>query len=181
LKIEIWFWESFEEEINKHSELAHSYYDQILKTFEQYDKDIHILALLKQALNRPAFNTTFYSENNCDDFLKAISDTQKTFNTGKLYDRDGNLISSAYPAKKLSKQQDRDDVSIIDGLLQQIRDFTTNNLRDGNIEQRDNFLYFPNNWESKISENLNNNRKKIIDTINKILKRHKIEKIESNI
>jgi hypothetical protein len=30
-KIEIWFWEALEEEINKHYELAHFYDDKILK------------------------------------------------------------------------------------------------------------------------------------------------------
>jgi len=178
-KIEIWFWETFEEEINKHSELAYSYYDEILKKFKQYDKDNHILALLKHSLSRPAFNTTFHSENNCNDFLKAISDTQKAFNTGNLYDRDSNLIMSAYPAKSLSKQEDRDDVFIIEGLLQKIRNFTTENLSSGNIEQRDNFLYFPNDWQNKISETLNKERSQIIEIMNKILKRHDIEKIHS--
>jgi len=180
-KIEIWFWEAFEEEINKHSELAYFYYDAILKKFKQYDKDIHILALLKHSLSRPAFNTTFHSENNCNDFLKAISDTQRAFNTGELYDRDDNLLTSAYPAKSLSKQVDRDEVVVIEGLLQKIRNFTTDNLRNGNIEQRDNFLYFPNDWQNKISETLNKDRSQIIDSMNNILKRHNIEKIHSHL
>ncbi|MCV2486503.1 hypothetical protein OD917_16335 [Flavobacterium sp. SH_e] len=180
-KIEIWFWEAFEEEINKHSELAYFYYDEILKKFNQYDKDIHILALLKHSLSRPAFNTNFHSENNCEDFLKAMSDTQRAFNTGKLYDRDGNLITTSYPAKNLSKQEDRNEITIIERLLQKIRSFTTDNLREGNIEQRDNFLYFPGDWQTKVSETLNNDRREIIDTLNNILKRHNIEKVETHI
>ncbi|MCP1384469.1 hypothetical protein [Runella salmonicolor] len=180
-KIEIWFWEAFEEEINKHSELAYFYYDEILKNFKEYDKDIHILALLKNSLSRPAFNTTFHSENNCSDFLKAISDTQRAFNTGRLYDRDGNLLTSAYPAKSLSKQEDRDEVSTIEKLLQKIRNFTTKNLSEGNIEQRDNFLYFPDDFQNKISETLNKDRSQIIDSMNKILMRHSIEKIHSHL
>ncbi|RZJ40947.1 MAG: hypothetical protein EOO19_14950, partial [Chryseobacterium sp.] len=135
-KIEIWFWEAFEEGINKHSELAYFYYEEILKQFKQYDKDIHILSLLKHSLSRPAFNTTFNAENNCDDFLKAISDTQRAFSTGKLYDRDGNLLTSSYAAKTLSEQQDRNEIVIIESLLQKIRVFTTDNFKNGNIEQR---------------------------------------------
>ncbi|MFH6948227.1 hypothetical protein ACHRV6_07055 [Flavobacterium sp. FlaQc-51] len=180
-KIEIWFWEMFEEEINKHTELAYFYYEEILKTFEQYDKDIHILALLKHSLSRPAFNTTFHSENNCDDFLKAISDTQRAFSTGKLYDRDDNLLASSYPAKTLSKQEDRDKINILESLLQKIRNFTTDNLKNGKIEQRENFLYFPNDWENKISKTLNEDRSQIIDIINTILKTHKIEEIHSHL
>lgn len=181
LKVEIWFWETFEEEINKHSGLAYSYYEEILKKFEQYNKDTHILALLKQSLSRPAFSTTFHSENNCDDFLKAISDTQRTFTTGKLYDRDNNLITSAYAAKALSMQEDKNKISIIERLLQKIRDFTTDSLRDGKIEQRSHFLYFPNDSKNIISETLNKDRKKILDIFNEILIKHKIEKIESNL
>lgn len=180
-KIEIWFWEDFEEEINKHSELAYLYFENILKQFNQYDKDIHILSLLKHSLSRPAFNTSFNSENNCNDFLKAISDTQRAFSTGKLYDRDGNVLTSAYAAKTLSKQDDRDEVVIIEGLLQKIRNFTTENLSNGNIEQRDNFLYFPNDWQNKISETLNKDRSQIIESMNNILKRHSIEKIHSHL
>jgi hypothetical protein len=178
-KIEMWFWEDFEEEINKHSDLAYFYFEEILKKFKQYDKDIHILALLKHSLSRPAFNTIFNSENNCDDFLNAITDTQRAFSTGKLYDRDRNLLSSAYAAKTFSKQEDRDDASNIERLLQKIRNFTTDNLKNGNIEQGSNFLYFPNDWQNKISETLNEDRSQIIDSMNNILKRHNIEKIKS--
>lgn len=158
-KIEIWFWEKFEEEINKHSELAYLYYETILKRFEQYDKEIHILSLLKLSLNRPAFNTIFHSENNCYDFLTAISDTQKLFTTGKFYDRNGNLLASSYAANTLSNKDDRNLISNIEKELQEIRNYTTDNLRNGNIEQRNNFLYFPGDWQTKISETLNNKKK----------------------
>lgn len=180
-KIEIWFWEMFEEEINKHIELAYYYFEAILIKYEQYNKDLHILSLIKHSLNRPAFNTTFHSENNCEDFLKAISDTQRAFTTGKLYDRDSNILVSAYPAKKLSKKEDCDKIDVIEKLLQKIRDFTTENLRNGRIEQRENFLYFPNDWEREISDTLNKDRIQIIEVINTILKQHKIEEIHSNL
>lgn len=64
-------------------------------------------------------------------------------------------------------------------MLQKIRNFTTESLKNGKIEQRENFLYFPNDWEKEISETLNKDRSQIIEVINTILKRHKIEQIHS--
>ncbi|MEO8147173.1 MAG: hypothetical protein ABI723_06020 [Bacteroidia bacterium] len=178
-KIELWTWELFEEEINKHSELSYFYYENILKQFDQYNKDKHILSLLKNSLTRPAFSTPFTSENSCDDFINAVTDTQRAFNTGKLYDRDRNLLASAYAGKNLSGQEDRDEIKKIETILQKIRDFTTDNLKNGNIEQKANFLHFKNNWEQKISETLNSDRKQIIEAMNNILTRNNIEEINS--
>ena len=176
-KLELWTWEFFEEEINKHSELCYFYFENILVQFNQYDKDKHILSLLKHSLNRPAFNTPFNCENNCDDFLNAIIDTQRAFSTGKLYDRDKNLISSAYPGKNLSKLEDRNEINKIENLLQKIRNFTTDNIKNGNIEQRPYFLLFRRDWESKISETLNSDRGQIIEIMNKVLRNNKVEQI----
>ncbi len=46
-KVILWTWDLFEEEINHHSELQYVYYEKILRTFDQYNKDHHILSLLK--------------------------------------------------------------------------------------------------------------------------------------
>jgi hypothetical protein len=178
-KIELWTWEIFEEEINRHSELSYFYYKNILIQFNQYDKDKHILTLLRHSVSRPAFSTPFNCENNCDDFINAIADTQRAFTTGKLYDRDQNLITSAFPAKDLSKLLDRNEINEVEMILQKIRNFTTENLTNGNIQQRPNFLYFRNDWELKISETLNHDRGLIIQKLNSILKRHEMEPMDS--
>jgi hypothetical protein len=145
---------------------------------QRYDKDLYILSFLKEALNRPAFNTPFHAENNCEDFIKAISDTQRAFTTGRLFDRDRHLLSSAYAAVKLSKPADRSDATKIERLLQDIRNMTTENLANGNIVQEHNFLVFPRDWELKISEKLNKLRAEVVLLFNKMLKRHNIELIE---
>ncbi len=180
-KIILWTWEDFEEEINRHSELQYVYYEKILRTFDQYNKDKHILALLKYALDRPAFNTEFHMENHCEDFVKAIADTQKAFSTGKLNDREGNPLSSSFLPKNLSNQQDRQDISEAQTILQDIRDYVTQQAKGGNIIQSNGFLEFRHNWELKISDHLNSSRAKVIQLVNKALKRNNLDEIKSKL
>lgn len=177
-KIELWTWEVFEEEINRHYELAYIYYEKILKKFHQYKKDAHILQLLKLSLERPAFRTPFHSENYCEDFIKAIADTQRTFSTGRLYDRDGNLLASAYPGSLLSKASDKKIIKSIESSLQDIRVFVTANLANGNIVQQEGFLHFKNDHSLMISEFLNNKRRRVIEQMNNVLAVHNIDIIE---
>jgi hypothetical protein len=177
--VELWTWETFEEELNNHPELSYLYYDKILKTYKQYDKDLHILHLLTRAFKRPAFLTPFHVENNSEDFLQAVKDTQRAFNTGKLYDRDKNLLASAYAADKLSKPDDKTEAVWIETKLQELRDYTTKQIADGNIKQMDNFLEFPYNWKHKVADNLNDRRAEILKAFNQILKRNGLSEISS--
>jgi hypothetical protein len=62
--------------------------------------------------------------------------------------------------------------------LDSIRVYTTEQLKIGNIEQCQSFLVFKNNSELKISDNLNKDRKEIINILNRVLKRNKIEIIK---
>ena len=180
-KIILWNWEDFEEEINRHSELQYVYYEKTLRTFDQYNKDKHILTLLKYALDRPAFNTKFYMENHCEDFVKAIADTQMAFSIGRLNDREGNPLSSSFPPKNLSNQQDIQDITEAQIILQDIRDYVTQQAKDGNISQSNGYLEFRNNWELKISDHLNSERAKVIELVNKALNRNNFDEIKSNL
>ncbi len=177
--VEIWFWETFEEEINNHIELAYLYFEKTLKALGQYNKDQHILYLLKAALQRPAFTTPFHLENNSTDFLQAIIDTQRAFNTGKLYDRDKKILASSYSADKLSEDADRKVTDEIKKELQEIRNFTTDQMGKGNIRQLGNILEFPWNVKIKVPESLNEMRRKVLTEFNVILGRHGINKIDS--
>jgi len=162
--VTLWTWETFDEELNKHAELGYVYYENILKSSNHYDKDVHILSLLRHSLDRPAFNTFFQTENHCEHFVQAISD---------------NLVASSFSSKKLSEKSDRDKIINAETILQEIRVFVTQQLKDGNIVQQNNFLEFRHNWELKISNNLNKKRREIIEIINKVLKKHGLEKINS--
>jgi len=177
--LSLWSWEIFEEELNKHAELSYIYYENILKSLHHYNKDLHILSLLKHSLDRPAFNTFFHVENHSDHFIQAISDTQRAFATGKLYDRDGNLIGSAYPSKKLADKNDREMLEKAEKNLQEIRTFVTQQVRDGNIIQRGNFLEFRHDWELKISQCLNNKRRELLEMVNIVLHKYSIEELKS--
>ena len=168
--VDVWFWDDFEEEFNRHTELIYIYYEDVLKALNIYDKDKHIVALLFHSLSRPAFSTPFNSENNCSDFIKAISDTQRAFINGKLYDREGNLITSSFPANRLSKSEDRHIVTAIIAELQNIRDYTTDLLKTGEIQQDTDYLNIPNDFRLGISDKLNQMRKKILIEFNNIAK-----------
>lgn len=178
-KVGLWTWETFEEEINRHSILQYIYYDKVLRSFSQYNKDLHILSLLRHAVDRPAFTTPFHVENNCADFLNAIVDTQTAFTTGKLNDRMGRPIASSYMPKNLSNSDDRVRVEQVKKLLQEIRDFVTLQMRDGNIIQKDSWLEFRHNPKIQISEFLNKKRADIIDLLNISLTDNNLEPVES--
>lgn len=180
-KVILWTWETYEDEINRHSHLQYFYYENILIAFDQYNKDKHILSLLRYALDRPAFNTEFHVENHCEEFLKAITDTQQAFTTGKLNDRNGHPISSSYPSKDLSSSADKTNVQTAQGLLQDIRDFVTEQLRAGNIIQANSFLEFRHNSELGITGYLNKTRAAILTLINKALTANNMEKIKSKL
>ncbi len=180
-KVILWTWETFDEELNRHAELQYVYYEKVLRAHNHYNKDKHILALIKYSLDRPAFNTEFHAENHCEDFIKAISDTQKAFTTGKLNDREGNPLSSAYPFKNLTVDEDKKAIEEAYSILQDIRDYVTKQFKQGNIIQHQNFLEFRHNWDLKISDYLNKERAKVIALVNQVLRRNKIEQLNSRL
>ena len=130
-------------------------------------------------MDRPAFRTEFHVENHCEDFLKAIINTQTAFTTGKLNDGEGGPLASSYPYKNLSDSVDRKYVQEAYDLLHDIRVYVTEQYKNGNIIQQDNFLEFRHDWELHISEYLNKTRTKIIELINNCLMRNKLELLKS--
>lgn len=180
--VEIWFWEVFELELNKHSSLLYLFYKDILVNYNFYNKDKHIVAFLFNTLNRPAFYTLFDCENNCDDFLQAIIDTQRALTTGELYDRDGKILSSSYPSINLSNKKDKETINKISDLLQKIRDFTTEQKKlDNFVQSSKDFFHIRNDYSNKISENLNMWRREILVLFNELAGKHKIDLIESKL
>jgi hypothetical protein len=167
--IEIWFWETFDVELNKHSDLMYFFYKNFLEGQGLYNKDKHILSLLRFALDRPAFSTPFNYENNCEHFINAISDTQSTIKTGILKDRDGNVLRNSYSINAVSDVEIKDELVAIQELLRKIRNYVTKNLQEEKIIQGDSFLMIR---DDNVIKYLNSKRIKIINHFNEAAKKH---------
>ncbi|HMR81577.1 MAG TPA: hypothetical protein PKE30_00495 [Niabella sp.] len=168
--VEVWFWETIQEEISRHTEIAYLYYTDVLKNLNLYNRDLHIISLLYKSLYRPAFTTRFNCENDCGNFIQAISDSQQAFVTGKLYDRQGNLIGSSFSSDKFSTKSLTDNSKNIVRVLQEVRDYTTLQLSKGEIIQSANFINIPNDSELGISDTLNKRRQELFDIFNEMAK-----------
>lgn len=132
-EIELWFWETIEDEINGNINIQTKYYENILSKTDPKYKELHILDTIQTGFNRPAFLTPFRSENRNNDFFQAIKDTQEFLNTGKLRNRNGEYITGTSPYKWLTNPEDIKDMDSVAELLQQIRDYITNGIKEGRI------------------------------------------------
>lgn len=169
-QLEIWFWETIEDDISRHTEIAYLYYTELLQNLNKYNRDVHIISLLYKSLYRPAFTTTFKCENDCENFVQAISDSQQAFITGKLYDRQNTLIGSSFSSDKFSTKILRDGAKEIISKLQSIRDYTTMQLANEEIIQGQNFIKIPNDNKLGISQSLNKQRIEVFDIFNQMNK-----------
>lgn len=130
-------------EIGKIYDTKYSVFQDILTLFKEnlsstnIEKNItdeEVLEKMARCLDRPAFVTPFYLENNFGDFRKAIDDTIEAFNTGVYRLRDGTLIEKIYPKSMITNTEIRYKIDDIVCALIELR-VTYNRLeRDGDIE-----------------------------------------------
>lgn len=176
-KIEIWFWETIEDEVNNNLSIWNKYYDGILSKIEKSrEKDQYILGTIRKAFSRPAFSTPFMYENSSNDFIQAIKDIQEFLNTGKLKNREGEYIAGSCSYRQLSSSKDVKDIDDVVELLQEIRDYTTNEIKSGKIkvcEGRTCFCITNYRTERRLDEL----RRTLLELLNSILKRNKIQPI----
>jgi hypothetical protein len=177
-EIEIWFWETIEDEINANLEISNRYYKNIFSKVDSKYKENHILETIKTAFSRPAFSTPFHLENNDNDFFQAIKDTQEFLNTGKLKNRDGEYIAGSLSYKKLSNLEDVKNIENVTELLQQIRDYITLEIKEGRIKvcknKRDCFCFKDRGQsESKLDEM----RRSLLISLNHVFTRNNMENI----
>src|SRR5690606_27178664 len=117
--IEVWFWDDFQVLIEKHIELMYWYYSEFLESIHKYDKNIHILTMLRQAFTRPAFSRRIRREESGSDFIQAIKNTMEAITTGKQYNRRGDLIATSYDYTKITNSNWRDSILKIYNSLDQ--------------------------------------------------------------
>lgn len=176
--VEIWFWEYFQENFNKHTNLMYWYYENFLKESGQYNKDIHIINFIKDAFSRPAFKTSFNLENSCESFLQAIIDTQSALETGILKDRDGNIVRTCFNYRELTNKKWQDTVACICEILHQIRECYTKSLAEKKVMQNINYIEI---YDPEVKNKLNLLRAKVLKSLNGILSEANISNIMSSL
>lgn len=177
-EIELWFWETIEDEINGNLNIQAKYHDDIFSKIDPGYKDAHILETIRTAFNRPAFMTPFQVENNNNDFFQAIKDTQELLNIGRLKNRNGEYVAGSLPYKRLANTNDIQDIDFVSELLQQIRDYITNEIKGGNIitcERIDNCFCFKDRGRSE--KHLDDLRRSILLSLNHVFARNDISEI----
>jgi hypothetical protein len=174
--IEIWFWETIEDEINSNFKIQKQYYDKVVSNFDTEFKEKYILTIIRKAFFRPAFQTPFMVENNGNDFLRAIKDIQELLSTGKLKDSKGNYIAGSLSYKNLRSTDDKDKFDKIYELLQQTRDYTTQKIKESTIKQcREDCICVS---DYRVAEKLDQLRREILVILNSILKKNGIQIIQ---
>lgn len=178
--INVWFWEDIQADLNQHLHVMYRYYSDILKLHSLYNADNHILSLLYLAFSRPAFNTYLHMENNSDDFLQAIKDTQSAIKIGVLKDREsGDIVRSAPTGVNgLSNEKWKLSLEAVYQNLAQMRDIYTDATRAGVIVQQRNFTLI---HDHTLSEHLNRMRANAIADLNVILSEAGLDTVKSNL
>ena len=177
-EIEIWFWDTIEDEINGDIKIKEKYYGDILQKINPKYKNNHILRAIYSSFNRPAFMTPFQLENNGNDFLQAIIDTQEFLNTGKLKNRDKNYIAGSLPYKNLSNKKDVRNIDSVSNILQQIRDSFTKYIKNKSIKTCVGTTNCFCILDKSAGIELDTLRRKVLNNLNKVFDRHKMQKLQ---
>jgi hypothetical protein len=89
------------------------------------DSDRDIIKFFRICFDRPALKTPFFQEVSQEDFIKAIEDTITAINTGTLIHReDRTVLRTGSSRQDLSNPEWRAGFAAIEGMLQQIRQFS---------------------------------------------------------
>ncbi|CAN5666610.1 hypothetical protein BH10BAC2_BH10BAC2_02360 [soil metagenome] len=176
--LEVWFWEDIQVMLERHTELLYWYYSDYLKGINMYDKNIHIMSMLRQAFTRPAFQREMKREENGSDFLAAIKNTQEAITTGNLYNRRGDLIASTFDYSKITNIKWKNIVWKVFGILDLIRDEYQQGLLKKKIVEHPTVIEI---FDDGIAHRLNNLRKDCLKRINGILIEMQLKPIDSEL
>lgn len=121
--IQLWFWDDFITDLNRHHDLQQWYYQQVIQVRSTEDQDKIILEMLGEAFARAAFRTPLHQETPCD-FVQALKDTQHAINTGELKDRETRrVIRKAIGGRRaITNGPISDYLGVADEKLQQLRE-----------------------------------------------------------
>lgn len=97
--VEIWAWDTFNDTLNRSDDLARAHLGGAASAARAGFERSHA-EHLKEALDRPAFSTPVWAEGSFEFQLEALDATLAFLRTGRLYDRDNELVRDVLPMNR---------------------------------------------------------------------------------
>ena len=163
----VWSWDDIVGYLNAFPDLQRWYYEDVIKVRGTKDLDEFILATIRMAFSRPAFEMPLHCESP-DEFLQALSDTQRAVRTGELLDRESRqVIRKAVGGwHDIDDRNVRDSLRLVNQLLRHLRTQIVTGQKDGRIRHVNGFLDFS---DLRFARELEDHRKKCVEVLNEVL------------
>jgi hypothetical protein len=172
----IWFWEWFQERLNRHVELLYQFYEGVLRSHGAYNPEAHVAAIMRTAFDRPLMKTPFHLESSIKAVGEGISRLQQLMATGLLKDAEGETVASGPPPRNVRNMADGADIEIIQRELQTLRNEFAEAVSQGTIIDQGFILEIR---EYAIRDRMNTRRATILRRLNQILMRYHLAPIQS--
>lgn len=139
----VWSWDDIVGYLNAFPELQRWYYAEVIKVRGAKDLDEFILGTIALAFSRPAFEVPLHCESP-DEFLQALSDTQRAVRTGELLDRESrHVIRKAVGGwRDIDNRDVRDRLELVNKSLRHLRTQILIGLKDGRVRRVHEFFDF---------------------------------------
>ncbi|MFC0386857.1 hypothetical protein [Muricoccus vinaceus] len=163
----VWSWDDIIGYLNGFPELQRWYYEEVIKVRGAKDLDGVILSTIAMAFSRPAFEVPLHCESP-DEFLTALSDTQRAMRTGELLDRESrHVIRKAVGGwREVANLEVRDGLSGVNKSLRHLRTQIEQGLKDHRIRHVNGFLDFT---DMQFAMHLEELRNECIEILNRVL------------
>ncbi|WP_376702189.1 hypothetical protein RQ479_18860 [Mesorhizobium sp. ISC25] len=165
----VWTWDECVAYLNSFPELQRWYYHDVIKVRGAEDLDEVILSTIAMAFSRPAFEVPLHCESP-EEFLNALSDTQRAVRTGELLDRESrHVIRKAVGGwRELNDLDSRDGLRRVDRHLRELRAQVEQGRKDERIRHVNGFLDF---GDPALASHLDDLRSRCVRDLNKVLTR----------
>lgn len=142
-RVMLWSWDDIIGYLNAFPELQRWYYEEVIMVRGAKDLDQMILTTIAMAFGRPAFEVPLHCESP-DEFLQALSDTQRAVRTGELLDRESRhpIRKSLGGWREIDDPHVRDGIRLVDKALLHLRAQIEQGLKDHRIRRMRGFLDF---------------------------------------
>ena len=176
--VSMWFWEWFQERLNRHIEIVYQFYSDLLRSQGTYDPDQHTVSMMRAAFDRPLMMTPFHMESSVGAVDNGLSRLQQFLSTGFLKDREGETVSSSPPPRQLSNAEERKVVASLRRDVQTLRnDFADCVSRNIIVDQG----YMVEVRDPQVCDRMNSARANMIVMLNTLFDSYSLPPIESEL
>lgn len=167
-KIQIWFWDDINRDINRFQSVMASSYETFRKHFGQSELANHISAV-RLAFDRPAFTEDFLLERNYNDFESALIAIKAFLKVGVLHDNwSKTVLVQTIPSSMIGDQEYSKFITDIEKMVEGIyQSFRRDQKKVANN---------PRQLDERAGD-YNISRRKLIDTLNKRFDENGVAKI----